>query len=72
MRPWTRMKGDPRWIEAKYGGLCSQCGAELHPGDRILYWPRTRTVMCEKCGESAWQRFVSEAADEEFMSGGLF
>lgn len=82
MRSWTRKKGDPRWIEAKYGGSCSQCEAEIHHGDRILYWPRTRTVMCEKGGVMArlpgglyriWktgsQRFVTVPLDKVRLLG---
>jgi hypothetical protein len=61
-------KGDPRWIRAKFNSRC-RCGKQIRTGDEILYWPYNRSVQCETCGSPAWQRFLSEAADEDVYNG---
>lgn len=38
-----------RWLQAKYEGECRACGAATNPGDRIMYFRRTRSVECESC-----------------------
>jgi hypothetical protein len=70
MPRYQSYSGDPRWITARYPAACS-CGETVAKGDRALYWPRTRTVNCEPCGETAFARFEAEAADEAFMGGGF-
>lgn len=63
-----RYAGDPRWIAARFASQC-QCGSGIKRGDRIYYFPRTKTVFCQTCGEPAHARFVSEAQDEAMLSG---
>lgn len=58
---------DPRWITARFG-RCGKCGVEI-AGKDALYYPATRSIFCEKCGESEWQSFLSAAHDEDVMSG---
>lgn len=65
---------DPRWIEARYSGVCMTCGATVRAGDRAWFWPsrakrRQNSIECSTCGEVSERRFESEVADEEFMSG---
>ena len=42
-------KHDPRWIVVKYSTRC-HCGQEIKRGDRGYYYPRSKKVVCEKCG----------------------
>ena len=59
---------DPHWIKAKFNSTCL-CGRQIKPGYEVLYWPSTKTVQCRGCGEPAWLRFLSEAADEDVCNG---
>jgi hypothetical protein len=42
-------RGARRWLEARYPGACADCGAEVERGDRVLYFRRTRAVVCASC-----------------------
>lgn len=63
-----RYKKDPRWIAAKFSSLC-KCGNQIQKGEEILYWPSVHRAQCKTCGEPEWQRFLSEAADEDVYNG---
>ena len=60
-------KDDPYWLTARFG-QCAKCGDEV-TGKRAFYYPRTKKVFCEKCGESESAQFQSAAFDESVMSG---
>jgi len=67
---YTRYNGDPYWLNSKYGGICGNCNKEIKKGDRIYYYPRTKTPFCEKCGKAEERSFISIAQDEQtYMSG---
>lgn len=59
---------DPHWINAKYPGV-GQDGTPFKAGEKVLYWPNTKTVMVGKQAEEAWKRFEAEAADEAMYGG---
>jgi hypothetical protein len=40
-----------RWLEARRADECRACGAEVGPGDRVLYFKRSRAVECEGCAD---------------------
>jgi hypothetical protein len=63
-----RYSRDPRWITARFSSVC-KCGKRINKGDDILYRPYDRSVQCSVCGETAWQRFLSESADEDVFNG---
>lgn len=45
---------DARWLdEARYPGHCATptCNHSIEEGERCLYLPRARKVLCETCGE---------------------
>jgi hypothetical protein len=56
-RPYPR---DPYWLTARYPGRCS-CGARIQPGDRIFWYPNTRTALCATCGA----RGAADLANEQ-------
>lgn len=37
----------PRFIKAKYAGVCAETGAAIKVGDQILYHPKDQTVYCK-------------------------
>ena len=37
----------PRFLTAKYTGVCAETGAAIQVGDRILYHPKDKTVFCK-------------------------
>lgn len=43
-----------RWIDARFPGRCKEpkCGAAISQGDRVLYLPAEKGVLCEECGEN--------------------
>ena len=46
------------------------CGHDIKKGERIFYYPRTRTALCQKpCGEKASAEFTAAAMDEAMMTG---
>ena len=59
--------GDPYWLTAKYPGR-AQDGSPMKKGDKVLYYPRTKTVMAGLKAEQAWRDFQSEIADEDFYN----
>lgn len=58
-------KDDPRWMTARFDGLAED-GTPVRRGDRIFYYPRTRTVFVGARAESAAADFQACAEDEEF------
>ena len=37
----------PRFLNAKYTGVCAETGTEIKVGDRILYDPKDRKTYCK-------------------------
>lgn len=68
-RYYSSQQGDPRWIVAKYDGTSAN-GERFRRGDRVLYFPRGKTIFTGAKAEQEWASFESAAADEQFMSGG--
>jgi hypothetical protein len=60
-------RNDPSWIEAKFASKC-KCGNEIKKGERIYYYPLTRTALCPKCSEAAEREFQACKADEDFYN----
>ena len=62
---------DPYWLTAKYAGKCAKCGKVISAGERIYYYPNTRTVYCggDDCGGAAARDFSACAMDEAQYNG---
>ena len=69
-----RYERDPYWTTARFASRCrhsrtatpdSTCGAPIRKGDRIFYYPASRSVRCEACGERAAADFNAHAFDED-------
>lgn len=39
------------WLDSKWPAVCTECEAEINPGDKVLFDYATRHVYCEACGE---------------------
>jgi len=65
----TRYSNDPRQIVAKFSSICCKCKVKIQKGTNIYYWPSSREVFCEKCGDGPYRQFLSSVADEEVYSG---
>ncbi len=61
----ARYAADPRWITTRYPGECKGCRSKIPKGARVYYFPRSRTILCESCGEPEAARFNAEAWDED-------
>jgi len=53
---------DPRWINAKFG-YCKECNVNVK-NKRAFFYPKTKDIYCEKCGEINSRDFESCAFDE--------
>lgn len=56
--------GDPRWIQAKYPGVADD-GSKFKRGDKVLYWPKSKSFMVGARAEQAWRDFQAQVFDEE-------
>ena len=48
-------RDDPRWLFARFG-KCTECKESLK-GKRAFYYPRTKDIYCEKCGDKHYLDF---------------
>ncbi len=60
----TSYRGDPRWITAKYAGR-DRAGVPFSKGDRIFYYPLTKTIISGDEARRAAADFEASRADEE-------
>lgn len=59
--------GDPRWITASYTSKCTRTGCPvgvIPKGAQAFYYPNTRAMLCEKCGQDAAREFSAQLFDE--------
>ena len=58
-----RYLGDPRWITAKYAGM-DRNGMSFSKGQRVFYYPRTKTILTGDAAIEASLEFDAMMADE--------
>lgn len=58
---------DPYWITAKYPGTDSD-GKPFRKGEKVLYYPLTKTFLTGLKAEKAWREFQAAKEDEDFYS----
>lgn len=48
----NRKTADPYWITARFISKCSRCERSIKKGERIFYYPASRTALCsgDGCG----------------------
>lgn len=70
-QPKTSYSGDPRWIIARFESKCSKCGKSVKRGEKIFYYPRTKSVFCDSpgCGGNAERDFRNMCEQEDFYGG---
>ena len=56
---------DPYWTVARFPSTCAKTGAQIRKGERIYYYPRTRTVLVGDAAEQAARELEAAKADEE-------
>lgn len=61
----ARYSGDPYWTTAKYPGTDAN-GRPFRKGDRVFYYPRTKTILTGDAAERASAEFDAAAFDEDF------
>lgn len=59
----TAQRGDPYWTTAKFDSKDSK-GNAVKKGDRIFYYPRTKTVLTGEAAETASREFEASCQDE--------
>lgn len=59
---------DPYWTTAKFDSTQPD-GSQVKKGDRIFYYPSSRTVLTGKAAEQAARDFQAAAQDEAFYTG---
>jgi hypothetical protein len=60
---------DPYWTTAKFDSTQPD-GTKVKKGDRIFYYPATRTVLTGNKAEQAARDFQAAAQDEAMYNGG--
>ena len=58
-------RNDPRWLIARYPGK-TRDGQAFKKGDRVLYYPATKTFLAGEKAEQGWRDFEAAAFDEAF------
>jgi hypothetical protein len=68
----ARYAGDPYWLVAKYPGKDHK-GRPFRKGERVFYYPKTKTILMGEEAERAAAEFEAAAFDEDFgyRSAGL-
>lgn len=61
----TAAYGDPYWMTAKYPGKAKD-GTPIKKGDRVFYYPRTKTMLVGPEAEKASREFGAMSFDEDF------
>jgi hypothetical protein len=66
-----RYSRDPYWTTARFSGKDAH-GRPVKKGDRIFYYPATRTILTGEEADQASREFSAAIADEAMMSGGTW
>lgn len=64
-----RYSQDPRWIDARYAGKCSECNAPIKRDERCFYYPNGKKLLSGECAEAAAGDFNACAFDEAQYTG---
>jgi hypothetical protein len=56
---------DPRWITARFTCECVKCRTQIKAGEKVFWFPLSRTPYCSVCGEEHARRFAAEQFDDD-------
>ena len=59
------MTRDPYWLVAKFASKCKSCSSPIRKGERIYFYPTSRTALCFTCGDKAAAEFAGMVQDED-------
>ena len=66
--PRNYYRNDPRWITARYAGTDAK-GTPFEKGERVFYYPNTKTIYAGAAAVDAALDFASSAFDEDCFGG---
>jgi hypothetical protein len=57
----------PSWMTARFISTCSKCGKRITKGERIFYYPSSRSAQCsrEECGFQSSRDYAAACFDEQ-------
>ena len=67
MSRFRSYSNDPRWMTARYPGTDAK-GSPFKAGDRVFYYPSSKTVYAGENAEAAARDFEAQSFDEWMMS----
>ena len=52
----------PFWLTTRFGGRCFRCGMGIKKGEQALYYPASKTLLCQRepCGQRAQRDLDAE------------
>lgn len=59
------VSADPYWLNARFASTCT-CGKRIQKGDRIFYYPKTKTAVCETCGQKGARDLAAEMSMDRY------
>lgn len=62
-----RRNQSPFWLTTRYGGVCDRCKLGIKKGEKALYYPAGRTLLCngDACGKQEQRNMDAERFDEQ-------
>ena len=74
---YTKYKGDPYWMKAKYDGVSGEQrlpvqrrlrkgGVKFRKGEEVLFFPKGKIILVGNEADQAWRDFQAAAQDEDF------
>lgn len=64
----SRYSNDPRWLTAKYAGVCAKTGERFAAGTQVFYFPRTKKCFAGAAAEQEARSFECTRQDDEYTS----
>ena len=59
---------DPFEMVSKFNSTCKKCGKEIKKGEKIVYFPLTKSAYHAECGAQSLAESRSAIMDEEVLN----